>query len=197
MNTLIFTPTGLATPTTPTWPDQYSIVMRVKLILCKGSIGYKLSGKGSSTIACAQKFENRKMASEKSSAVNKALLKNLSDIVSAICASDPLKVGVALVSASLISQETLSKILTVPATPLANSTTLVMSVLDQVKIVPEKVRDFMDVLQKSINESSYQSKFLRLECGVGCILACQPLQKLEESGDRPIPDSSQWNAIRL
>ena len=121
-----------------------------------------------------------KMASgsEKSSAVNKALLKNLSDIVSAISNSDPLKVGIDLVAASLIPQETLSKILTVPATPLEKSTTLVMSVLGQVKIVPEQVRDFMEVLQKSINESSYQSKLLRLECGVGCILTCQPLPKI-------------------
>ena len=95
-----------------------------------------------------------------SAAVSKAILMNLSDLVSSISAADPLKVGIALVSASLISQETLSKILTVPATPLANSTTLVMSVLDQVKIVPGKLESFMEILHKYIDGSSFQSKFI-------------------------------------
>ena len=92
--------------------------------------------------------------------INSALLMNLSDLVCAISAADPLKVGLALVSASLISQEILSKILTVQATPLEKSTTLVMSVLDQVKIVPEKLESFMEILHKSIDGSSFQSKFL-------------------------------------
>ena len=91
--------------------------------------------------------------------ITSALLMNLSDLVSSISAADPLKVGIALVSASLISQETLSKILTVPATPLANSTTLVMSVLEQVKIVPGKLEIFVEILHKSIDTSSFQSKF--------------------------------------
>ena len=94
-----------------------------------------------------------------SAAVSKAMLVNLSDLVCAISAADPLKVGIALVSASLISQETLSKILTVPATPLEKSTTLVMSVLDQVKIVPGKLESFMEILHKSIDGSSFQSEF--------------------------------------
>lgn len=55
-------------------------------------------------------------------------------------------------------QETLSKILTVQATPLANSTTLVMSVLEQVKLVPERLETFIEVLQKSIDKSTFQSK---------------------------------------
>ena len=81
-----------------------------------------------------------------------ALLKSFSVIVKAIT-SNLLSVGLELVSASLISQETLSKILNVPATPLEKSTTLVMSVIDQVKIVPEKQVAFMKILQASIDES--------------------------------------------
>ena len=92
--------------------------------------------------------------------ISSALLMNLNDLVSSISAADPLKVGIALVSASLISQETLSKILTVPATPLEKSTTLVMSVLEQVKIVPGKLESFMEILHKSIDGSSFQSEFL-------------------------------------
>ena len=92
--------------------------------------------------------------------VSKALSKSFGDIVIAISNSEPLKVAVDLFSASLISQETLSKILTVQATPLANSTTLVLSVLDQVKVVPDKLETFMFVLKKLISESSYYSKFI-------------------------------------
>ena len=95
-----------------------------------------------------------------SNSKSKALQKCFGDVVRAISVSDPLNVGVHLVSASLISQETLSKILTVPATPLANSTTLVMSVLEQVKIMPDKLETFIEILQKSIEESSFQSKLL-------------------------------------
>ena len=97
-----------------------------------------------------------------SAAVSKAMLVNLSDLVCAISAADPLKVGLELVSASLLSRETLSKILTVPATPLEKSTTLVMSVLDQVKIVPGKLESFMEILHKSIDGSSFQSEFLEI-----------------------------------
>ena len=89
---------------------------------------------------------------------SEALLKSFSVIVKAIT-SDPLSVGLELVSASLISQETLSKILNVPATPLEKSTILVTSVIDQVKIVPEKQVAFMKILQESIDESSYQSEY--------------------------------------
>ena len=95
-----------------------------------------------------------------SAAVNKAMLVNLCDLVCVISAADPLKVGIDLIAASLISQETLSKILTVPATPFENSTTLVMSVLEQVKIVPGKLENFMEILHKSIDGSSFQSEFL-------------------------------------
>lgn len=100
------------------------------------------------------------MAKTSSAAVSKALLGNFSDIVTAISAADPLKVAIELVSVSLTSQETLSKMLTVPATPLEKSTTLVMSVLDHVKIVPGKLETFMGTLHKSIDESSFKSELI-------------------------------------
>ena len=96
-----------------------------------------------------------------SNSKSKALQKCFDDVVGAISVSEPLNVGNKLFSASLISQETLSKILNVAATPLEKSTTLVMSVLDQVKIVPYKLETFIEILQKSVDESSFQSKFLK------------------------------------
>jgi hypothetical protein len=88
---------------------------------------------------------------------SKALQASFSDIVTAISTSDPLIVGDKLFQASLISQETLAKV-NLPDTPLNRSRILVMSMLDQVKLVPDKLNTFMEVLQKSIDESSLSSE---------------------------------------
>ena len=90
---------------------------------------------------------------------SRALKRSISDVVRAVSASDPLKIGVDMLASSLVSQETLDKLLNVPATPFNNSTILVMSVLDQVKLMPDKLDTFMEVLQQSIDKSVYESKF--------------------------------------
>ena len=89
----------------------------------------------------------------------KALQASFSDIVTAISTSDPLKVGDELFSASLISQETLAR-LDLPDTTYKKSRILVMNVLDQVKLVPDKFNTFMEVLQNSIDRSSLDSEFI-------------------------------------
>ena len=94
-------------------------------------------------------------ASEEAS---KAMQKSLELIVSAISSSGPLGIGVKLLANDLISEQTLHEIKIVSATPLEKSTTLVLSVLGQVKIVPGKLNKFMEILHESIDESSYKSK---------------------------------------
>jgi hypothetical protein len=79
--------------------------------------------------------------------------------VTAISTSDPLRVGDELFTASLISQETLAK-LDLPDTPYKKSRILVMSVLDQVKLVPGKLNTFMEVLQNSIDKSYLSSELI-------------------------------------
>jgi hypothetical protein len=88
---------------------------------------------------------------------SKALQASFSDIVRAISTSDPLRVGDELFTASLISQDTLAKV-NLSDTPLNRSRILVMSVLDQVILVPDKLNTFMEVLQNSIDESSLSSE---------------------------------------
>lgn len=88
------------------------------------------------------------------------MLKAFDDVVTAISSAGPLNVANKLFSADLISQETLSKILTVPATPLEKSTTLVLSVLDQVNVNSEKLKSFIEVLSTCIDEASFQSKLV-------------------------------------
>jgi hypothetical protein len=100
---------------------------------------------------------------------SKALQASFSDIVRAISTSDPLRVGDELFTASLISQETLDK-LDLPDTPYNKSRILVKNVLDQVKLVPDKLNTFMEVLQNSIDEASLSSELQtaksRLDMGV-------------------------------
>ena len=94
-------------------------------------------------------------ASEKAS---KAMQKSLEHVVSAISSSDPLGIGVKLFTNDLISEQTLHEVKLVSTTPLEKSTTLALNVLGQVKIVPDKLSKFLEVLQESIDESSFQSK---------------------------------------
>ena len=57
----------------------------------------------------------------------------------------------------------------VPATPFNNSTILVLNVLDQVKLMPEKLDTFMEVLDRSIDKSVYESK-LKYCCNTTTIM---------------------------
>lgn len=102
--------------------------------------------------------QSEEVVKEEGFVKSKALKKNISDIVRAVSASDPLKIGVDMLAASLVSRETLDRLLNVPATPFNNSTILVMSVLDQVKLVPGKLDTFMEILQKAIDKSAYESE---------------------------------------
>ena len=94
-------------------------------------------------------------ASEKAS---KAMQKSLEHVVSAISSSGPLGIGVKLFTNDLISEQTLHEVKLVSTTPLEKSTTLALSVLCQVKIVPDKLSKFLEVLQESVDESSFKSK---------------------------------------
>ena len=87
-----------------------------------------------------------------------ALQRNFSDIVTAISVSNPLKVGDDLFTASLISQETLDKLELPTNTDYVKSRILVMSVLKLVKLAPAKLEAFMEVLRKSIDQSSYKGE---------------------------------------
>ena len=92
-------------------------------------------------------------------AVNsRALQKSFSHVVTAISISDPLKVGDALFTASLVPQETLAKLELPTNTDYMKSRILVMSVMDQVKLVPDKLKEFMEVLQNLIDQSSFDSE---------------------------------------
>ena len=62
-----------------------------------------------------------------------ALQKSFSDIVTAISVSDPLKVGDALFTASLVPRETLANLELPINTDYKKSRILVMSVMDQVR----------------------------------------------------------------
>ena len=97
------------------------------------------------------------MATLTSEKASKAMQKSLEHVVSAISSSDPLGIGVKLFTNDLISEQTLHEVKIV-STPLEKSTTLALSVLGQVKIVPEKLSKFLEVLQESIDESSFKSK---------------------------------------
>ena len=88
-----------------------------------------------------------------------SLRESFSDIVTAISVSNPLKVGDDLFTAGLISQETLDKLELPTNTDYIKSRILVMSVLNLVKLAPAKLEAFMEVLQKSISQSSYDGKF--------------------------------------
>ena len=92
-------------------------------------------------------------------AYNKALQKNFADIVGAISAAGPLNVALFLLTNGLITQETLSKVQDLPGTNQSKSTTLVMTVSDQVKIVPGKLKTFVEVLESCIDEASFNSEF--------------------------------------
>ena len=92
---------------------------------------------------------------------DKSLQRNFSAIVRAInSASDPLRVGDELFSANLVSQETLAKVDLPTNTNYQRSRILVMNVLDQVKLAPEKMKTFMEILQNSIDDYSFESKQL-------------------------------------
>ena len=90
---------------------------------------------------------------------SKAFQKSFSDIVRAISISDPLKVGDALFTASLVPEETLAKLELPTNTDYMKSRILVMCVMNQVKMVPDKLNEFMEVLQNSIDRFSFQSEF--------------------------------------
>jgi hypothetical protein len=107
---------------------------------------------------------------------SKALQASFSDIVAAISTSDPLKVGDVLFTAGLISRETLAK-LDLPDTPYKKSRILVMNVLDQVELVPDKLNPFVEVLQESIDESS-----LRSELEAALSMNCRPGMRCTELG---------------
>ena len=94
---------------------------------CVGCTHYPLfCGKTMATPLPASKKED--------CAVNsRALQKSFSDIVTAISISDPLKVGDALFTASLVPQETLAKLELPTNTDYMKSRILVMSVMDQVR----------------------------------------------------------------
>lgn len=79
--------------------------------------------------------------------------------MTAISSSDPLKVGDDLFTAGLISQETLAK-LDLPSTPYQKSRSLVLNVLDQVKVVSKKLEQFMEILHRSIDRASYNGKYI-------------------------------------
>ena len=100
---------------------------------------------------------------------SRALEKSFSDVVRAVSAEGPLKIGVKLFALSLVSRETLDRLVNVQATSFNNSTILVMNVLDQVKLMPEKLDTFMKVLQSFIDKSVYESK-LKYCCNTTTIM---------------------------
>lgn len=91
-------------------------------------------------------------------AADRVLQSNFSDIVTAISTSEPLKVADRLFEVSLISQETLDKVILPTNTSDEKSRILVLSVLNQVKLVPEKLEEFKKILQRSIDQRTYDSK---------------------------------------
>ena len=93
-----------------------------------------------------------------SSVVSKALQKNFVALVDAIKAADPLKVGDELFTEEIVSEETLREIQLPTNTPDNKSRILVMSVRDKMKVVPDKLKAFMEILQKSIDAAAFQSK---------------------------------------
>ena len=95
-----------------------------------------------------------------SSVVSKALQKNFVALIDSIKAADPQRVGDELFTEEIVSEETLSEMELPINTPYNKSRILVKSVRDKLKVVPEKLEVFMKILQKSIEEAAFQSKFI-------------------------------------
>ena len=98
-----------------------------------------------------------------SSVVSKALQKNFVALVDAIKAAGPLKVGDELFTEEIVSEETLREIQLTTNTPDNKSRILLMSVRDKMKVVPDKLKAFMEILQNSIDSAAFQSKYFLME----------------------------------
>lgn len=90
--------------------------------------------------------------------IAKALQKNFVHLVTAINTANTVNIGDELYAADLISQEILDKLDLPTNTSYDKSRILVKSVLDKLKVVPDELETFMEILQKSIDKASFQSK---------------------------------------
>ena len=93
-----------------------------------------------------------------SSVVREALRTNFVALIDSIKAAGPQRVGDELFTEDIISQDTLSEMQLPNNIPYTKSRILVMSVLDKMKVVPDKLKAFMEILQKSIDAAAFQSK---------------------------------------